>query len=216
MAAPTQTPTPDAAKELVRLCRAGRLYEIERWIAAGKPLDVPVVKNRKSKTLLQIAVETGFHSVVELIARHDNSQASKNAALADSVSLRRLDFVDLLVENGAEITSVPLADVLLTWDPSLMRFFLDRGADPVKGFPFATAFGVKIRTAIRAFIEFNQAHPDLAPALLEQANMALRYFCSKGEMKWVSLMLWAGADARAMGPSLDETDPTDPDCYVSA
>ena len=67
-----------------------------------------------------------------------------------------------------------------------MRFFLDRGADPVKGFPFATAFGAKIRTAIRAFIEYNQAHPDLAPALLEQANMALRYFCSKGEMKWVT------------------------------
>jgi len=35
-------------------------------------------------------------------------------------------------------------------------------------------------------------------------------------MKWISLMLWAGADARAMGPSLDEKDPNDPDCYVSA
>ena len=46
--------------------------------------------------------------------------------------------------------------------------------------------------------------------------MALRYFCSKGEMKWVSLMLWTGSDARAMGPSLDEKDPSDSDCYVSA
>jgi ankyrin repeat protein len=46
--------------------------------------------------------------------------------------------------------------------------------------------------------------------------MALRYFCSKDEMKWVSLMLWCGADARAMGPSLDEKDPSDSDCYVSA
>lgn len=97
-----------------------------------------------------------------------------------------------------------------------MRFFLDRGADSIADFPFATAFGAKVRTAIRAFIEYKQGHPDLAPALLEQANMALRYFCSKGEMKWISLMLWAGADGRAMGPSLDETEPTDPDCYVSA
>lgn len=29
-------------------------------------------------------------------------------------------------------------------------------------------------------------------------------------------MLWAGADARASGPTLDEKDPTDPGCYVSA
>jgi ankyrin repeat protein len=216
MAALTPTSVTDPAKELVQLCRAGRLYEIEKWIAAGGPLDVPAAKNRKSKTLLQIAVETGFHSLVELIARQETNQASKNAALADSVSLRRLDFVELLVENGAEITSVPLADVLLTWEPKVMRFFLDRGADPIKDFPFATAFGAKIRTAIHAFVEYKQAHPDLSPALLEQANMALRYFCSKDEMKWVSLMLWCGADARAMGPSLDEKDPSDSDCYVSA
>lgn len=204
------------AKELITLCRAGRLYEIEKWIAAGKSLHVPAAKNRKSKTLLQIAVDTGFHSLVELIARHETNQASKNAALADSVSLRRLDLVALLVENGAEIRSVPLADVLLTWEPKLMRFFLDHGADAIMGFPFATAFGAKIRTAISAFTEHKQAHRDLAPALLEQANMALRHFCSKGEMKWISLMLWAGADARVKGPSLDEKDPTDPDCYISA
>lgn len=110
MSALAPTSTTDAAKELVSLCRAGRLYEIERWIAAGKPLDVPVVKNRKSKTLLQIAVDTGFHSLVELIAKRETNQSSKNAALADSVSLRRLDFVELLVGNGADITSVPLAN----------------------------------------------------------------------------------------------------------
>lgn len=169
--------------ELLSLCRTGRPYDVTKWIAAGKALEVPTTKNRKTKTLLQIAVETGFHSMVELIAKHETSQSSKNAALADSVSQRRLDFVELIVENGAEITSIPVADVLLTWEPRLMRFFLDRGADPIKDFPFARAFGAKVQTAIRAFVEYKQAHPDLAPVLLEQANMALRYFCSKSEMK---------------------------------
>ena len=130
--------------------------------------------------------------------------------------MKRLDFIELLVENGAKIDSVPLTEVLLTWEPSLMRFFLDRGADPIEGFPFATAFGSKIRTAIRVFVEYKQSHPDLVAPLSEQANMALRYFCSKGEMKWISLMLWTGADARAKGPTLSEKQPTDPDCYVSA
>jgi hypothetical protein len=209
----TSPPIPQDGRELLSLCRTGRLYDIEKWIAAGKPLDIAAAKR---KTLLQIAVETEFHSMVELIARHETNESSKNAALADSVSLRRLDFVELLVQNGAEVTSIPLVDVLLTWEPRLMRFFLERGADAIKDSPFATVFGAKVRTAIRAFIEYKQAHPDVAPALLEQANMALRYFSSKGEMKWISLMLWTGADARAKGPSLDEKNPTDPDCYVSA
>lgn len=206
-------PVSEDAKELVRLCRAGRLYDIERWITAGKPLDAPV---GKKSSLLQITVETGFHSLVELIVKHETSQSSKNAALSDSVSLRRLDFVELLVENGAEITSVPLADVLITWEPKLMRFFLDHGSDPLAGAPFAVAFGAKVRTALRPFIEYKQAHPDLATALQEQTNVALRYFCSKEDMKWISLMLWAGADARALGPSLEKDYTNDPECYISA
>jgi hypothetical protein len=49
-AAPTNAP--EDTKELVNLCRTGRLYEIERWIAAGKPLDIPA----KYGSLLQVAV----------------------------------------------------------------------------------------------------------------------------------------------------------------
>jgi hypothetical protein len=33
---PNGNPRPKDAKELVGLCRAGRLYEIEKWIADGK------------------------------------------------------------------------------------------------------------------------------------------------------------------------------------
>jgi hypothetical protein len=28
----------------------------------------------------------------------------------------------------------------------------------------------------------------------------MRYLCSKSDMKWISLMLWAGTDAGALGP----------------
>ena len=100
---------PEDTKELVNLCRTGRLYEIEKWIADGKPLDIPA----KYGSLLQFAVQTGFHSLIELIAKHENNQSSKDAALADSVSLHRLDFIELLVENGAKVKSVPFSDVLL-------------------------------------------------------------------------------------------------------
>ena len=122
----------EQARELVGICRAGRLYAIEKWIADGKSLDISIATKRgRQKSLLQVAVETGFHSLVELIAKHDTSQSSKDAALADAVSSRRLDLVELLLANEADIKSVPLAEVLLTWEPKTIRFFLDRGADPV-------------------------------------------------------------------------------------
>ena len=58
-------------KELVRLCRAGRLYEIERWLNDGKSLEIPAGTYRgRQRSLVEIAVETGFHSLVDLIAKH--------------------------------------------------------------------------------------------------------------------------------------------------
>jgi hypothetical protein len=132
------------AKELVGLCRSGRLYEIEKWIVADKSLDISeAIRRGRQRSLLEIAVETGFHSLVEAIAKHESSQSAKDAALGDAVSSRRLDLVELLLANGADIKAVPLADVLLTWEPKLIHFFLDHGADPIEGRPFAVAFGAR-------------------------------------------------------------------------
>ena len=203
---------PGDTKELVSLCRTGRLYDIERWIAAGKPLDIPA----QYGSLLQVALQTGFHSLIELIAKHENNRSSKNAALADAVSLHRLDFIELLVENGADVKSVPFSDVLLEWNPHIFRFFLERGADAVEGSPFAVAFSNKIRTALGPFVELKRSRPELSAAMQEQADCALRYFCGKGDMKWISLMLWAGANPRSLGPNLDKDYANDPECLTTA
>jgi hypothetical protein len=208
----TVATAPEDTKELVSLCRTGRLYEIERWIAAGKPLDIPA----KYGSLLQVALHTGFFSLIELIAKHENNQSSKNAALADAVSLHRLDFIQLLAENGAEVKSVPFSDVLLEWNPHIFRFFLERGADAVEGSPFAVAFSNKIRTALGPFVELKRSRPELSVALQEQADCALRYFCGKGDMKWISLILWAGANPRSLGPKADEADKSDSECFTTA
>jgi len=206
----------EQGKQLLELCRTGKLYEIQNWITNGKSLDVSAAKKRgKPISLLQIAIETGFHSLVELIAHNEASQESKNAALADAASARRLDLVELLLASGADIKSVPLVDVLLTWEPNIIHFFLNRGADVLDGRPFAVAFGERIRTALRPFLDYKRAHPELAPQLQEQLDCALRYFCSKGDLKWVSLLMWAGGDPRSRGPCLNEEYTDDPECYTS-
>ena len=131
-----ETLSPEEGKLLLQLCRAGKLYDIEKWIAAGKPLRMPP---QTKKTPLQAAMEVGFHSLVELLVRHEDSQAAKNRALADAVCHRRFDTIELLLAYGAELRSVPLEDALLTWDPVIIRFFLEHGADVITGAPLATA-----------------------------------------------------------------------------
>src|ERR1700693_1020151 len=44
MTVPTLAKALEEAKDLLNLCRAGRLYEIEKWIAAGRPLEIPTQK----------------------------------------------------------------------------------------------------------------------------------------------------------------------------
>ena len=211
-----ETPGIEVANELIGLCRAGRLYDIEKWIEAGRSLDISVKKWRgRIRNLLDVAVESGFHSMVELIVKHEHNQSVKDDALSHAVSMRRQDLAELLVLHGADVRAVPFTDVLLTWEPKLIRFFLDHGADVVTGRPFAEAFREKVRTSLRVFLECKQSHPELAVQLQEQIDCALRYFCEQGNLKWVSLLMWAGGDPRALGPTLDKDYTEDPECHTS-
>ena len=61
---------PDEAKRFLRLCEAGRLYEIEVRIRAGRSLKTP---EALKKTPLGVALKAGFHSLIELLFRHEKS-----------------------------------------------------------------------------------------------------------------------------------------------
>ena len=207
------TLTIDESKALLALCRAGRLYAIERWIVAGTSL---VTHPSIRKTPLLVAIDTGFHSLVELLARNEARHEQKDRALGEAVESKRLDMVEVLVENGARIQAVRLEDVLLSWDRPLMQFFLDHGADPVTGNPFMIAFRNRVQRALRPFVDYKKAHPEFADALQAQADRALRHFAYQADLKWISLLMWAGANARSLGPDLDDRYADDPDCHTTA
>jgi hypothetical protein len=200
------------AKELLLLCKTGRLFEVQNWIAEGKSTGVPA----ESKTTpLETALDTGFHSLVELLVGNETSQDLKNRALQQAVSLKRLDFIELLVSQGAEIGAVRFIEVLRIWDPTIIRYFLDHGADTITDSPFALAFREKIRTSLRPWRECREKYPDHAAQLQGQADRALRHFCFEGDLKWVSLLMWAGANPRSSGQMFDD-DEDDPEGYVTA
>lgn len=190
----------EESRKLIKLCHRGQLFEIRDWIAAGKSIRLA---SEIKKSLLSVAIKTGFHSLVETIAPHE-TQDAKDQALGQAVSQRRPDLVELLVAHGAEIKAVPFSDVLLTWEPHIIQFFLDNGADIITRSPFALSFGEKVRTALRPFLECKRRYPELVSELQEQVDRALRKFAHDGDLKWVSLLMWAGANPRSRGPALGD------------
>ena len=84
-----------------------------------------------------------------------------------------------------------------------MQFFLDRGADAVTGNPFMVAFENRVQRALRPFVDYKKAHPELADALQAQVDRALLHFAYQADLKWISLLMWAGANPRSLGPDLD-------------
>src|SRR5947209_11034396 len=83
LAAQDAPPTIEDSKALLALCRAGKLYGIERWISAGKSI---VTDPSLRKTALLTAVETGFHSLVELLVQHEPRHRSRRIGLSQTPS----------------------------------------------------------------------------------------------------------------------------------
>jgi hypothetical protein len=105
------------AKHLLQLCKAGRLLEIQDWISSGKSLCMP---SDSRTTPLKTALDTGFHSLVELLVRNEASQEIKNRALRKAVSLKtccmpgtRTSFVTFLITAPISSLAIRLPSLLV-------------------------------------------------------------------------------------------------------
>jgi len=88
----------------MELCRTGRIYEVERWISQGKPLQVahlPKITSRSSRTPLEIAIDTGQQDLALLLLcngyqTHLEPEFSLNRALRK----KHWGIVRLLIQWG--------------------------------------------------------------------------------------------------------------------
>lgn len=85
----------DDIKPLVDLCKAGRLFDVQDWIADGKPINPPPppAKGARKKCPLQVSIDNGFHSLVQVLLESGaNVQDGSYNALEQALSNRRLVF----------------------------------------------------------------------------------------------------------------------------
>lgn len=198
-------------KPLHQLCRDGRLYDVERWIAEGKPLQVSpeaLRKGTRPKTALQIAIETGQHSLIELLLRTGyRLDLERYTPLDLALKLRRWDLFDLLLHWGADLKRVDVYTVLETYNIELYERLRASGYDLTARHEMGSILGHG--TSNRPLLGFMKRHRTEDPKIQQELNIALSCHARNGNEKGVSLCLWAGADPHAPAPDPQWGDSSD-------
>src|SRR5947208_1999454 len=198
------TTNPEDLAELHRLCREGRLYDVERWIRAGRPLQIAqgtLVKRTRLTSALDIAVQTGNHALVFLLLSngYDPNQEVRSP-LDLALRARRFDLVSLLLEWGADPHDVDLGDLFDTYNSDLFRRFQDLGVDLTTGHALAEALAY--HTSNRPLFGFAKRHRESHRKIQTELNIALVHHVGEENEKGVHLCLWAGADPHAPARNL--------------
>jgi hypothetical protein len=141
---------------------------------------------------LQIAIEKGFLTLTEvLLDGGADPMAGNGNALSIAVHSKRTDIVRLLLDRGVPVGTVDFESVCYSCDKELIQLFLDRGADPITGYPLYRGF----QHCLRPIISVYKSNIQAMPALQLQADLALCDFAKDGNLRGVSLLLWAGSQA---------------------
>ena len=143
---------------LIDLCKKGHLFEVQQWVADGKPVNLPYddPKCRRLLSPLEIATDMGFHSLAAVLLDGGAIQEPEGWGLPiyKAIRQKRRDLIELLVDHGQDVAEVDMHEVFNTWEPDLMEYFIEMGADPEADNALASALCGRIRTALRIYKKF--------------------------------------------------------------
>jgi hypothetical protein len=202
---PPRPPAEGAAEilELLQLIRAGRVYSVEEWIRAGKPVQARSyrLEKRSVDSPLTAALESRQHDVVLLLLCNGyDPNADPRCHLDTALDLRAWDTVDLLLAWGADPKKLDPDFVLDTYRSDLMERFWDLGVDYSDGHGLASY--LTHSTKNRPAYGWARRHRD-DPRIGKELAMALcDVLTEQDREKAVSLLLWAGADPHRRVPGL--------------
>lgn len=123
-------------RELVALCRAGRVYDIERWIQEGRPIQALTYKRPKKPSLvspLRTAIRKRHGDLVLLLLcngyRLDLEADDWRSVLDEALEEQAFDILELLLRWGADPTKVRVDNVLDSYRTDLIDRFWRAGVD---------------------------------------------------------------------------------------
>lgn len=201
---PRLTEDRDELEELRRLCREGRLYEVERWIQAGRPFQLPVGRppgRSRWQSALEIALEDGNRALALLfLCNGYDPNREYHCPLDLALRARRWDLLDLLLDWDADPHQVDLGDLFDTYQTDLFEQFRTLGVDLTAGHEMAATLAH--HTSNTPLFGYARRHRKDNPKIQRELNIALGYHARKGNERGVALCLWAGADPHARAPDL--------------
>ncbi|MCC6356299.1 MAG: hypothetical protein IT577_20630 [Verrucomicrobiae bacterium] len=193
---------------LLKLCRAGKLYEAEVLLAEGVDPNPPP---NLRKSALAVAIEKGFHSLVVLLLRSGARPGQRD--MWEVARSGNVELLGLLIDHGGLLLEPrDVAAACERGGGPAIDLLASRGVDLVKGAPLFEALCTGNKSVIGAW----KRHLDRDPRLAAQGAMALAVFCREGSARGVALMLWAGADPRMPIPSEGKIEEEDPDRRTTA
>ena len=220
---PRTTTDPARLADLERLCRAGRLYDIEEWIRRGEPLQLApgiTQRGRRVSSAIDVAMETGNQALVLLLLCNGyDPNTELPSPLDKALQARRYDLVDDLLAWGADPHQVDPEHLFATYDLALFERFWTLGVDFTDR--HALAYYLSEHANNKPLFGFVKRHLGDDVRFQRDLDMALGDHTARGNEKGVMLCLWAGADPHALVPPLrylsyglyDEEDEEDPDLH---
>lgn len=216
---PSARVTADASDltELHAFCRVGRIYDVERWIQAGKSLQLAAsaTERRRQPTALEIALERQDHALIFLLVANGYDLSLEPQNPLDTVlAMRQRDLLDLLLAWGADPRQASMDLLFETYDSQLFERFRSLGVDLTKDHAIAYALGY--HTSNKPLFGFVKRHRVSDPRMQEALDIALAHHAWEGQEKGVMLCLWAGANPHSQVPWLryiefGNSDPEDCD-----
>ena len=181
--------------DLVELCRTGRIYEVEHWIAAGRPIQ-PAQRDedlwRDRRTPLSVAIETGQYDLTFLLLCNGyRTDLEPQSPLNLALRRRAWTYVDLLLAWGADPTAADPEAVFDTYQLSLMERFWDLGLDLTRD--QSLAYYLSESTSNKPAYGWAKRHHD-DPRVAKALALALNAAVWEKREKAVALLVWAGAD----------------------
>ena len=191
-------------RELVQLCASGRVYDVERWIQVGRPIQAITYKRPGKASVLsplRTAIRKKHGDLVLLLLcngyRLELEPKDWTSVLDEALNIRAFDIVDLLLRWGADPTRVQTSNVIDTYKTDLIDRFWRAGVDYSADAEFVISLAHTANKPLYGWLRRNRSDQRLQDAL----DVALVEAVMEDKERPVHLLVWAGADPHRRVPT---------------